>query len=340
MVNQTLPWQENLEQCRLKVNELIQKYRQWDRVCSQVCEIKDLLVRGRNLLGNRSISEADITKVSGSKELDPVESLIKLKRLAQNSIDEIEKPLGVWGWIIEWVLAIALKQKSLDSIAQKLRPYSRRYTAAIRLEAIRREAQAIRQRVQPVDKELAISQITAEVVEGIVTSARTWLNQLQVQTEQEQKVLEKQLNEQIKLVANAEKQISANQEQVGTFCSEADFKFKKAIALLQELLSFPYLPDELRLLVQQYLDNSSNILTETAEFIAQVQNWENRTKQLDTLIGLVDPFATLSTANNLLVAYIFSLHKTTEIYKIQLTETQTKIEKIMVLQYLLCQIIS
>ncbi len=329
MVNQALPWQQSLEQCKLKVNELIQKYRQWDRVSSQVSEIKDLLVRGRNLLGNRSISEADITKVNVSKELDPVESLIKLKRLAQNSIDEIEKPLGVWGWIIEWVLAIALKQKNLDSIAQNLRPYSRRYTAAITLEAIRREAQAIRQRVQPVDKELAISQIIAEVVEGIVTSARTWLDQLQVQTEQEQKGLEKQLNEQIKLVANAQKQISANQEQVGTFCSEADFKFKRAIALLQVLSSFPHLPNELRLLGQQYLDNPSNILTEILEFKALIQKWENHTKQLDTLICSIDPFATVSTVKNLLIVQISSLYKTTETSKKKLTVTQNEIQKII-----------
>ncbi|BAY75782.1 translation initiation factor IF-2 domain-containing protein [Nostoc linckia NIES-25] len=329
MVNQALPWQESLEQCQLKANELIQKYRQWDRVSTQVREIKDLLVRGRNLLGNRSISEADVTKLNITKELDPVESLIKLKRLAQNSIDEIEKPVGVWGWIIEWVLAIAVNQKNLDSIAQKLRPYSRRYTAAITLEAIRRQAQVIRQTVQPIDKELAISQITAEVVEGIVTSARTWLDQLQVQTEQEQKQLEKQLNEQIKLVANAQKQISANQEQLGTFCSEADFKLKRAIALSQELSSFPHLPNELRVLVQQYLKNSSNILTESPQFTAKIRNCENRLKQLDSLISLINPFTTLSTIKNLLIVGIFSLQTTTETYKTKFIETQSQIQKIV-----------
>ncbi|MDF5739589.1 MULTISPECIES: hypothetical protein [unclassified Nostoc] len=72
-----------------------------------------------------------------------MESLIKLKQLAQNSIDEIHKPVGVWSRIIEWMLAVAVKHKSLDSIAQKLRPYSRRYGAAVTLEAIRRQAQII-----------------------------------------------------------------------------------------------------------------------------------------------------------------------------------------------------
>ncbi len=274
IADQSLPWQQSLDQCGVKVNELIQKYHQRDRVCSQVSEIKDLLVRGRNILGHRSINEAAISQVSVSKAPDPVESLIKLKQLAQNSIDEIHKPLGVWGRIIEWMLAVAVKHKSLDSIAQKLRPYSRRYGAAVTLEAIRRQAQIICQRVQPVESELAISQITAEVVNGIVTSARRWLKQLQTETENEQKQLQQQLNEEMRLAVNEQQKISANQEQLETSCSEADFKFKRAIALLKELFSFPYLPGELRLLVQQYLDNPSNILTETPRFTAKIRPGE------------------------------------------------------------------
>ncbi|MEH1921594.1 AAA domain-containing protein [Nostoc sp.] len=329
IANQPLPWQQSIDQCQLKVNELIQKYRQWDRVCSRVTEIRDLLVRGRNLLGNRSINEAAISQVSVSNALDPVESLINLKQLAQNIINEIEKPLGVWGRIIEWVLAVAVKQKHLDSIAQKLRPYSRRYGAAITLEAIRRQAQIIRKRVQPVESESAISQIAAEMVNGIVTSASTRLKQLQIETEKEQKQLEQQLNEEMRLVANDQQKISANQEQLETDSREANFTFKRAIALLQELFSFPHLPKELRLLVQQYLDNNSNILTNTPQFRAKIRDWENRTKQLDTLISLIDPFATLSTSKDLLIVRITSLQKTTETYKSQFIETQSQIQEIV-----------
>ncbi|MBE8988554.1 translation initiation factor IF-2 N-terminal domain-containing protein [Nostoc sp. LEGE 12450] len=329
IADQYLPWQQSLDRCQVKVNELIQKYYERDRVCSQVTEIRDLLVRGRNLLGNRSIDEAAISQVSVSKALNPVESLIKLKQLAQNSIDEIEKPLGVWGQIIEWVLAIAVNQKSLDFIAQKLRPYSCRYRAAVTLEAIRRQAQIIRQRVQPVESELAISQITEEVVNGIVTSARTWLKQLQAEIEKEQKQLEVELNEQMRLAAYEQQKISANQEQLETFRSETHFKFKRAIALSQELSSFPNLPNELRLLVQTYLSNSSNILTESPQFTAKIRNWENRLKQLETLIFLIDPFATLSTSKELLIVSITSLQKTTETYKNQFTKTQSQIQQIV-----------
>ncbi|MBD2680658.1 MULTISPECIES: AAA domain-containing protein, partial [Nostoc] len=245
MEAQYLPWQQSLDQCRVKVNQLIQKYHERDRVCSRVTEIRDLLVRGRNILGHRLINEATISQVSVNKVLDPVEYLIKLKQLAQNSIDEIEKPLGVWGRIIEWVLAIALKQKSLDSITQKLRPYSRRYGAAVTLEAIRRQTQIICQRVEAVDSESAIRQITAEVVNGIVTSAGTWLKQLQAETQKEQKQLEIQLNEQMSLATHEQQKIFANQEQLETYRSETHFKFKRAIALSQELSSFPHLPNEL-----------------------------------------------------------------------------------------------
>ncbi|MFN6480002.1 translation initiation factor IF-2 N-terminal domain-containing protein [Nostoc sp. DedQUE07] len=329
IADQYLPWQQSIDRCQLKVNELIPNYRQWDRIRSRVTEIRNLLVQGRNILGNRSIDEAAICQVSVINTLDPVESLIKLKQLAQNSIDEIEKPLGVWGRIIEWILAFAVNQPSLDSIAQKLRPYSRRYGAAVTLEAIRRQAQIIRQRVQPVKSESAISQITEEVVNGIVTSARTWLKQLQTETEIEQNQLEVQLNEQMRLVANEQQKISANQEQLENYRSEADFKFQRAIALLQELFPFPYLPKELRLLVQEYLNNPSNILTKIPQFRAKIGDWENRTKQLDTLISLIDPFATLSTSKDLLIVRITSLQETTETYKSQFIETQSQIQTIV-----------
>ncbi|MBG1259654.1 translation initiation factor IF-2 N-terminal domain-containing protein [Nostoc commune] len=58
IADQYLPWQQSLDQCRVKVNELIQKYHERDRVCSRVSEIKDLLVRRRNIPGYPSINEA------------------------------------------------------------------------------------------------------------------------------------------------------------------------------------------------------------------------------------------------------------------------------------------
>ncbi|MHC5772456.1 DEAD/DEAH box helicase [Nostoc sp.] len=131
------------------------------------------------------------------------------------------------------------------------------------------------------------------------------------------------------MAVNEQQKISANQEQLETSCSGADLKLKRAIALLQELFPFPYLPSELRLLVQQYLDNPSNILTETPRFTAKIRHWVNCTKQLDTLISLIDPFATLSTSKDLLIVRITSLQKTTETYKSQFIETQSQIEKIV-----------
>ncbi len=227
------------------------------------------------------------------------------------------------------MLAIALKQKSLHSITQKLRPYSRRYGAAVTLEAIKRQTQIICQRVQPLESESAISRITVEVAKGMVTSARTWLKQLEAETEIEQIQLEVELNEQMRLATNEQQKISANQEQLETYHSEADFKFQRAIALLQELFSFPSLPKELKLLVQEYFDNPSNILTKIPQFRAKIRDWENRTKQLDTLISLIDLFAILSTSKDLLIIRITSLQKTTETYKSQFIETQSQIQKIV-----------
>ena len=327
-----LPWHQSFDQCEFKVDELIQKYREWDKVSSLARELKPLLLRGRNLVGNRSLSEAEVSTVTGTlgtRGLDPVQSLRKLSQLAQRSINEMEKPLGVWGLIIEWVIAAAVKQKSLESIAKNLRLHSRRYTVAIALEAIRRQAQTTIRKVQPSDSESPLSEITAEVVNGIVTSGRTWLNQLQAETEQEQQLLEKQLNEQMKSEANVQTQISATQQQVETSRSQAEFKFKKAIALLQELSQSPQLPKELWVLVQQYLGNTSNILAEIPQLFEKVRDWESRTKQLATLISSIEPFPIISTIKDEIVSRIYSLIKTTESYKIQLTESQSQLRKIV-----------
>lgn len=327
METQCFPWQKSLEQCEFKVQELTQKYRQWDRVSSLASELNRLLVRGRNLLGTRYKSEADVSKVTLKGGLEPIQSLRELKQLAQRSIDKIEQPLGFWGWILQWVLAVVEKH-SLESIAKKLRPYSRRYSTTVTLETIRRQARATIQKVQPGDSKSALSEIAAEAISSIVTSARTWLNQLQVKTEQELIRLGEQLNEQWSLAANLQKQIPFIQEQLETSRSEADFKFKRAIAKMQELSQFPNLPNKLRVLVKQYLDNPSNILAEIPHVSAKLRECESRTKQLETLIYSIEPFAVLSTIKDLLIIRISSLQNTTESYKRQVTESQNKLSQI------------
>jgi hypothetical protein len=328
--NKQLAWQHLLDDFQIKVNELIQKYRQWDRVSSQIVELKSLLLQARHLLVNYSINEIDASQVTFSKELNPVSLLRKLKQTTQNSIADFEKSLGVLDRIVEWLLTIITKYKNLESLAKILRRYSRRYNAAVTLEAIKNITKDTIENNKPINSESVISQITKELIEGVNTSVSIWLNKLQIATVQEQQQSERHFNEQQQISANYQRQISESQQKLATSHSEAEFKLKKAITLLQELAKFPQLPQEIRDLSQKYLATPSTILTEIQHFTAKIRVWETQINQLDKLISSLDIFAVISNINHQLVSRISALESETKNYRQQLTKSETKLKEIIV----------
>lgn len=258
-----VPWQQSLAQCQVKVNELIDRYREYDRIHKIAWELEQLLpLHGgrQQRLNEDQVSKAtDALRIDG---LDFVQALTRLEQLAHYSLEKVNIPT---------------------------------------LEAIRRQVVALRQKAQPSYFEPALKQITAELSNGIALSTRQWLNQLQAQIDQ---------------------------IQVDTSRSEADLKFKRAIALLQEIAQLPQTPDQLRVLVKQYLHNTSNILAQIPQFSATVGFWKDRTEQLEALIASLDPFAVLSTIKDLFIVRLSSLNEATESSKRQLTESQTQLSEI------------
>ncbi|MCF4968784.1 AAA domain-containing protein [Nostoc sp. CMAA1605] len=316
--------------CQLKFNDLIQQYSQWDTSCNLFREIKNLVVRGKNLLGNRIIRESDISEMSAIKEINPVISLFKLKQLAQNSLEKIEKPLGIWEQIIERIIVFALNYKSLETIIKILRPYSRHYSVAITLEFVNRQAKILLQRVKPIYSESILIEITNEVVKCINQNEYTWLKQLQAETEQTQQKLEKELSEQVSIADNCKQKILAIQESLRISHSESGFKLKRAIALLQELSQFSHLPDELQVTVTRMLGDSSNILAEIPHFTAKIHPIESRIKQLENVLYLIDNSALLSKIQSLLIDKISDIQSTQSKCKNKLTEYQKQLNQIIV----------
>lgn len=129
-------------------------------------------------------------------------------------------------------------------------------------------------------------------------------------------------------MADQQIEISTAQEQVETSLREADIKFSLAFALLQELAQLPQTPDKFRVLVKQYLRNTSDILPQLPRFSATVRSWKSRTEQLEALIASLDPFAILSTIKGLLIVRIKALQEATESSNRQLTEFQTQLGEI------------
>ncbi len=249
-----VPWQQSLDQCQVKVNELIDKYREYDKFHKLAWQLEQLLPLQR-------LNEAEVSRATDAlriHDLDFVQALLRLEQLAYYALEQVNQPT---------------------------------------LEAIRRQVVALRRKAQPSYFEPALKQIVAELVNGIATSARQCLKQLQAQT-------------------------------VETPHREAELKFKKAIALLQELAHLPQTPDKLQVLVKQYLHNTSNILAQIPQFSATVGFWKSRTEQLEALILSLDPFAVLSTIKDLLTVRLSKLQEETESSKRQLTDTQTQLREI------------
>ncbi len=280
-----VPWEQSLAQCQVKLNDLIDKYREYDRFHKIAWELEQRLPL-QQLLNETEVSRA--TEALKIHDLDFVQTFRRLERLAQYALEQANQPT---------------------------------------LEAIRRQVVLLRQKAQPSYFGPALNQMASEVSNGIATSARQWLKQVEAQTELGQ-LLEEQLNKLVSLVADQQMEISTAQEQVETSRREADLKFKSAIALLQELAQLPQTPDKFRVLVKKYLHNTSNILAQIPQFSATVRSWKSRTEQLEALIASLDPFTVLSTIKDLLMVRLKALQEATESSKRQLTESQTQLGEI------------
>ena len=332
----SLPWHQSQNQCQIRVNKLIAKYREWDRISTLASELKGLLSQSSKALATQSPSEGAIFRATNALRTDtqnPVSALEKLILSARSSIIEIKMPLGFWGRMLEWLLTKASQIKILEPIVEKLHKYNSHLKAAIKLHAaaklyaIRKQAQAIVQKAQLGDYKLDLDSIATEVINGIATSARTWLNQLQAHTEQELQNIEEQLNNLQRLEAKQQLQISTTQEGIETYRSEADIMFRRVIAFLQDLARTPQLPKELQILVKQYLHTPSDILAQKSELLSKVHSWASRTEKLKTLISSLDTFAALLTIKNAIQIEVSACQNTTDQALKQLTDSQIQLRE-------------
>lgn len=279
-----LPWQQSLAQCQVQVNELIDTYREYDKIHKIASALEQRLPL------QPSLDESAVfpaTHALGIHGLDSRPALSKLEQLAD----------------------LALAQGDMPKI-----------------EAIRRQANAIKRQFPPHFAPI-LKQITAEVIPGIVTSARQLLNQLSAETEQEQQLLETELNE-LQLAADQQSQISATQEQLEGDRREADLKYERAISHLQELARLPQIPNQLQGLVKQYLQSNSDILTQLPQFSAQVDAWKSRISHFETLADSLAPFDTLSLVKDIITVRLSSLKAETESFHQQLEDSQTQLREI------------
>jgi hypothetical protein len=311
------PWNFYCKRGLTEARRLLVKHREWSTVSRIAERIYSLLVTVPPELATISPTEDAISKTINAFGIDSLHSVPALERLyqlADQTLEQINRPFHyLW-----------------DSNTETLRAHSRPYCAAAKIKAVKRQALAIVQNAKPSAIEPTLRRIADETVSSIVTSAQTWLNQLQAETEQEFRQMGEQLNEQVKLATNLQIQISATQEQIKTSRCEGDIKFRRVISLLQELVHLQQMPLPLRVLVEQYLQNPSDILRQVSTFSSTVHFWKINTEKLGTLISSLDTFAGVSTLRNAVTIEVdsrrYSIHCTFK----QLTESRIKLREIEV----------
>lgn len=309
------PWKFHFQRGLTEAHRLFIKHREWSAVSRIAERIYSLLLTMPPELASISPTEDAISKTINSFGIDNLNTVPTLERLyniGHQTLEQMNRP-SHYLW---------------DSSSETLRGHSRPYCAAAKIKAIKRKALAIVQDAKPSAIEPTLRRIADETISSIVTSAQTSLNQLQVETEQEFRQMGEKLNEQMKLATNLQMQISATQEQINTSRCEGDLKFRRVISLLQEIVNLQHIPKPLRAFVEQYLQNTSDILREMSAFAETVNSWRIHTEKIEDLISSLDISACLFTFDNALKINIVNQKNTINCQLLNLQKSQSKLRKI------------
>ena len=180
---------------------------------------------------------------------------------------------------------------------------------------------------EPNNIESTRNRIAQELLDSILKNARQYVLPVKTQTDQQLQHLQNQLNELQKTGIN-QQQISAAQTQVEIARQETDIKLSRVIHLLQELTRQTNLPEQLRILAEQYLANQSHIWEQPQQFSTLVHAWKSQRIGLETLIYSVEPFAVLEHIKNCLFEHLSNIEKENENAIIQLQESQIKLREL------------
>ncbi|MBO3459722.1 translation initiation factor IF-2 N-terminal domain-containing protein [Aetokthonos hydrillicola Thurmond2011] len=179
--------------------------------------------------------------------------------------------------------------------------------------------------------ESSLNRITQELLESILTNARQCVFPIKAENEQQLKHQQNQFNE-IQKTAVDQQQILTLQEQVETACKEAELKLGEAMSLLQDMTLQKNLPEQLRILAEQYISNQSYIWEEAEQFSSFFNSFKNRILELEKLIDSLDTFNILEVIKNSLKDNLLKLEEEHQNIKMPLEKSQSKLRELEKLQ--------
>ncbi|MBD2235385.1 DNA helicase [Aulosira sp. FACHB-113] len=317
------PCEGTLQDFAEKFNNLIGTYRQWDQAYIIASKLDAFISSILKKLSTKPPSEEAISKAMKAlslKELTSLSALQKLRQLTHSCITELEKPLGFLAQIMEFILAVASQLKLCKP--------SRRTTAMATLEAVKRLAPIIIQKSQPSNIDTVVNTFTDELVNTIIFNARTWLNDLQANTQHRMELLQEQFDKQRALVLNLEEQISRTEELIATASTNIDSQLHQVTLLWQRLSNLQYIPTRLRILIENYQHNPKASLAQVAEFAAQLDSWEHYINEIEQLIPSLNPFSVLENIKNEIAVEHTQQETNTKNLLNQLQESKQKLSNI------------
>ncbi len=178
---------------------------------------------------------------------------------------------------------------------------------------------------EPNNIESTLNRITQELLEEILTNARQCALPVKAENEKQLQSLQKQLNKLQTNVINPQ-QISAIQYQLERAKQDANLKLGRVINILQELQQQQNLPEQLRLLAEQYLTKQSDIWEQPQKFSEQINYWGSAINKLESLIPSLEPFKILKCIKYSLHEHLLKLKEETTISIEQLEELQIKLQ--------------
>ncbi len=171
--NKNLPWEQPLQNCLNKFNQLVERYQQRDRIYAIASEL-DMKIRGLKFLSIEAIDEELIFQITdrlGINQSDSITVIKTLQQETQKSISILSQPLTIWIIPIKWVQDFGYKLKLWQQPSKRL-------TARATLESVRRNAPKIFQSLELTNIDTEIESISRDCVQNIIVSTKDWLNQI------------------------------------------------------------------------------------------------------------------------------------------------------------------
>jgi hypothetical protein len=290
---QSLSLHQHLQKSLNEFNALIEQYLQWDEIYTIANRLEkkiSYLFDTANIAipSEKAIHEAN--QIITARQLDYVSAIYHFQNVVESSIRRIEKQQSFWKQFIEVIVTVA-------SDLGLCRPSQRKRTLAI-LAAVRRQVDLIVRGSKPNNSNIVIESVTPKIVNRTITNTHNWLNELDIQTEQQLQLLEEKLNELDGWLEEVQQQISKAQEELQVASQDVDLEINSVNKILQKLTQIEQIPTQLKDLAHEYLQNPTKITIGASELSAQVNYYQNSIDKLETLIPLFAPLDILLSTKN------------------------------------------